>query len=308
MKPKTENERDDSLRSDLIQRIKKLSTPLKPDPPNVDHDLKKLSGIKAVVLDVYGTMFISGTGDISLAGEGDSSQAIIDALHAVGFEINTTNITGELANIYDKAVKDFMKKRKQEGIDIPEVDIVFIWSQVLDHLTQKDLLKGTVNQSVIRQFSVEYECRSNPIWPMPELKETLSTIKKEGFSLGIVSNSQFYTPLMFDAMLKLSVEELGFSQNLSVWSYQQLIGKPSLMLYEVLHKNVEANESFDIDNILYVGNDMLKDIYPADKLGFRTALFAGDSRSYKPRKEDARCKNLTPDVTITELKQLLACI
>lgn len=308
MEQETENELDGSLRGDLIQRIKKLSTPLKPDPPSVEHNLKKLSGIKAVVLDVYGTMFISGTGDISLAGEGDSSQAIMDALNAVGFEINATNITDELANIYDEAVKDFMNQRKQEGIDFPEVDIVAIWSKVLDQLVQKNLLKGPVNETQIRQFCVEYECRSNPIWPMPELKETLSTIREEEYSLGIVSNSQFYTPLMFDAMLESSVEELGFNENLSVWSYQQLIGKPSLMLYEVLRKNVEANEPFDVENILYVGNDMLKDIYPADKLGLKTALFAGDSRSYKPRKDDARCKNVIPDVTLTEFKQLLACI
>jgi len=308
MKPKTENELDGSLRSDLIRRIKKLSTPLKPDLPGIEHDLKKLSDIKAVVLDVYGTMFISGTGDISLAGEGDSSQAILDALNAVGLEIDSSNISDQLANVYDDAVKEFMNQRKQEGIDFPELNIVAIWTQVLNTLMQKEELKGALDEQVVRQFAVEYECRSNPIWPMPDLKDRLSTIKEENYKLGIVSNSQFYTPLMFDAMLELSVDELGFSKNLSVWSYQQLIGKPSLMLYEVLRKNVEVNEPFGVENILYVGNDMLKDIYPADKLGFKTALFAGDSRSYKPRKEDARCKNVTPDVTLTKFKQLLSCI
>ena len=303
-----QHELDSTIRNDLVKRIQKLSTPLEPQPPDVAHDLRKLEGIEAVVLDVYGTMFISGTGDISLADEGDSSEAIIEALTAVGFDIKPHETTAVLADLYDETVKAFMNERKSEGIDFPEVNIVAIWEDVLSGLMEKGLLEGDLNDTTIRQFSVEYECRSNPIWPMPDLEETLNAIHDEQYALGIVSNSQFYTPLMFDAMLASSVDELGFSENLSVWSYQELIGKPSLMLYEVLHDRVKSKETFELENILYVGNDMLKDIYPADKLGFRTALFAGDERSYKTRSDDARCKNVKPDVTITELKQLLACI
>ena len=303
-----QHELDSKIRNDLVKRIKKLSTPLEPQPPDVAHDLRKLEGIEAVVLDVYGTMFISGTGDISLADEGDSSEAIIEALTAVRFDIKPHETTAVLADLYDEAIKSFMNERKSEGIDFPEVNIVAIWEDVLSGLMEKGLLEGDLNDTTIRQFSVEYECRSNPIWPMPDLEETLNAIHDEQYALGIVSNSQFYTPLMFDAMLASSVDELGFSKNLSVWSYQELIGKPSLMLYEVLRDRVNSKENFELENILYVGNDMLKDIYPADKLGFRTALFAGDERSYKTRSDDARCKNVKPDVTITELKQLLACI
>ena len=299
---------DSATRNDLVKRIQKLSTPLEPQPPDVAHDLRKLEGIEAVVLDVYGTMFISGTGDISLADEGDSSEAVQEALSAVGFDIKPNETTAVLADLYDETVKAFMNERKSEGIDFPEVNIVAIWEDVLSGLMEKGLLEGELNDTTIRQFSVEYECRSNPIWPMPDLEETLTAMHDEQYALGIVSNSQFYTPLMFDAMLASSVDELGFSENLSVWSYQELIGKPSLMLYEVLRDRVKSKEIFGLENILYVGNDMLKDIYPADKLGFRTALFAGDERSYKTRSDDARCKNVKPDVTITELKQLLACI
>jgi len=40
----------------------------------------------------------------------------------------------------------------------------------------------------------------------------------------------------------------------------------------------------------------------------KTALFAGDSRSLKWRKDDARTKDLTPDLIITELRQLPECV
>jgi putative hydrolase of the HAD superfamily len=40
----------------------------------------------------------------------------------------------------------------------------------------------------------------------------------------------------------------------------------------------------------------------------KTALFAGDERSLKWRRDDKRCKNLSPDLVITELQQLTACV
>jgi putative hydrolase of the HAD superfamily len=56
---------------------------------------------------------------------------------------------------------------------------------------------------------------------------------------------------------------------------------------------------------LYVGNDMLNDIYPAKQLGFQTALFAGDTRSLRLRPDDPRCANLSADLVLTELSQLI---
>jgi putative hydrolase of the HAD superfamily len=50
---------------------------------------------------------------------------------------------------------------------------------------------------------------------------------------------------------------------------------------------------------------MLNDIYPAHKLGFQTALFAGDARSLRLRADDSRCLNLSADLILTDLGQLI---
>jgi len=50
---------------------------------------------------------------------------------------------------------------------------------------------------------------------------------------------------------------------------------------------------------------MLKDIYPAKMTGFKTALFAGDSRSLRLREDDSKCKNLSADIILTDLIQVL---
>jgi putative hydrolase of the HAD superfamily len=58
-------------------------------------------------------------------------------------------------------------------------------------------------------------------------------------------------------------------------------------------------------HVLYIGNDMLNDIYPAKATGFQTALFAGDRRSLRLRADDPRCKHLNADLVITDLDQLI---
>ena len=58
-------------------------------------------------------------------------------------------------------------------------------------------------------------------------------------------------------------------------------------------------------SVLYVGNDLLNDIYPAKMAGFKTALFAGDARSLRLRENDSKCKDLSADIVITDLIQIL---
>ena len=49
-----------------IRRIKELSDPLVPEPTDMQPDLRKIHSIGCVVFDFYGTMFISGSGDLKI--------------------------------------------------------------------------------------------------------------------------------------------------------------------------------------------------------------------------------------------------
>jgi putative hydrolase of the HAD superfamily len=60
-----------------------------------------------------------------------------------------------------------------------------------------------------------------------------------------------------------------------------------------------------VGSALYIGNDMLNDMYPAKQAGFKTGLFAGDARSLRLRENDPKCKDLSVDLVITDLIQLL---
>ena len=53
---------------------------------------------------------------------------------------------------------------------------------------------------------------------------------------------------------------------------------------------------------------MLYDILPASQIGFGSALFAGDARSLRLREQDTRVRIVRPDVTLTDLSQLLEVV
>ncbi len=127
--------------------------------------------------------------------------------------------------------------------------------------------------------------------------------------MGIISNAQFYTPVIMNYFLDNEVDDENenikyFDPDLSIFSYQEKIGKPSIVLYEKALKACQKKYNLQSHEILFVGNDMLKDIYPAQSAGMRTALFAGDTRSLRLRKDDPKTSDISPDYTIDSLKQI----
>ncbi|MDZ7774545.1 MAG: HAD hydrolase-like protein [Bacteroidales bacterium] len=76
---------------------------------------------------------------------------------------------------------------------------------------------------------------------------------------------------------------------------------PDSYLYKSIIPNLKNKYGLEPQEALFIGNDMLNDVYAANKAGFKTALFAGDKRSLRWRKD--RIGSLKPDY-VTELQQL----
>src|SRR6056297_2273331 len=293
----------------LKERFKTLSNPLEPEPTGTEPSLRKLENIKAVIFDFYGTLFISGVGDIGIDDGKSDAGLLLEAVKSIGLEITDEEAGKRGYEIYDKVVIEQIQDLKASGITYPEPDIRIVWRNMLNQMYAENLIQTATDKSHYTRMSVEFEARMNPIWPMPDLGETLDGLKARNFELGIISNSQFYTPLAFEALCGRTLADLGFNMNLLHWSYEESRKKPGLVFYRhFLEKAQKHLPKLTAENYLYVGNDMLKDVYPANELGMKTALFAGDSRSLKWRKDDARTKDLTPDLIITELRQLPECV
>ncbi len=287
----------------LLARIRELSEPLEPQPTDYPERLPELEGIRAVIFDIYGTLLISGSGDIGAASSGTDRDAFQASLATAGFPIPSLNAFAPSPELLLQAIRKAQDKRRGEGIEYPEVDILQVWEQVSDQLS--DILRARrLSISQIQALALEYECRTNPVWPMPGLEETLDLLRGKGLLLGIVSNAQFYTPLLFSALLEATPAELGFRPDLSVWSYQAQEAKPSTRLFQRVFERLENGYDIEPEAVLYVGNDCLKDMWPVERMGGKTALFAGDRRSLRLREDDERCRDVRPDLVITDLRQL----
>lgn len=287
---------NDTDMTTLTERVKALSRPLDPQPTGAVPRLPPLRNMRAVVFDIYGTLLISASGDIGLAGDRNEAGAFAAALGAAGLE-SVRSDAGP--NLLKQVIQQHHDNRRAQGVEYPEVDILSVWGQVLKHLNLN------VDSMALQRLAVEYECRVNPVWPMPGLVDVLRRLTEAGLKLGIVSNAQFYTPLMFEGLLCEVPERLGFTSGYCVWSYQLLEAKPSIRLYEKCLGALHDSEGIAADEVLYVGNDQLKDIWPAATASCRTALFAGDARSLRLREDDARCRHVSPDAVVTALPQLL---
>jgi putative hydrolase of the HAD superfamily len=255
--------------------------------PGGDLDAK----IRCVLFDIYGTLFISGSGDISLARKTTSTSRKLEQLvkkHDVGKPAQDL-----VAELHD-AIEIKHRILKDQGIDYPEIKIDEIWQQIL----------GRGNIQRVRQFAIEYELIVNPVYPMPNLEKMLAACRQQNLAMGIISNAQFFTPLLFEWFLGDRMENLGFDPKLIFLSYRSGCAKPSETLFKMAAAAIEA-KGLDTAAALFVGNDMLNDIYPAHQLGFQTALFAGDARSLRLRTDDPRCANLSADLILTDLGQLI---
>ncbi|GHU63586.1 hydrolase [Spirochaetia bacterium] len=305
----------------LINRIRQSSAPLPILPlPDLPPDLEarsfdaspgapSLGGIQAVLFDVYGTLFISAAGDISLAAKEPGSLAG-DAGANPALHQSLDNLAGEYGlsaeTLRDYFQGEVLKRHGKLGFKeklpvktaYPELRVEELWA---DFLKQRSDSVTTMDDS--RELALRYELAVNPVYPMPGAEETLGILRDRGMLLGLISNAQFFTPLLFETFFNATPEALGFDPELLIYSYELGEAKPSPALFTPAVRRLEAL-GLKPENALYVGNDMLNDIFAAAQAGFKTVLFAGDRRSLRLREGDAQVQGVRPDRVIRDLREV----
>jgi putative hydrolase of the HAD superfamily len=317
----------------LLEIIKRSSRVLQPLPAGLKRRGDLSHRVKAVLFDLYGTLFISASGRFDAAGLSVEDQRPDKALRrnetALGVGVNhpaglrdaslaaslsellkTYGISGDppsvLVRFRERVLGEHASMRK-DGVDFPEVRIEEVWRDVLE--------TGSVERA--RRFAVEYECLVNPVWPMPYAQALIGELHEAGVVLGIVSNAQFFTPLLFRAFFDAAEVEMGFDEKLILYSYMQGRAKPSPLLFEKA-RGILLERSILPENVLFVGNDTASDLLPACRTGFQTALFCGDRRSLKtgdagPKSDEPEhaepgaCRRF-PDLLVTSLEELSALL
>jgi putative hydrolase of the HAD superfamily len=297
---------------ELIRIIREGSHPLEPEAAGLQPRGAPRRGVRALLLDVYGTLLISGSGDIGTSAPAACSDGRLGSLLS---RYGIRRAPGEVREAFAGSVREMHEREKRRGVRFPEVRVERIWRDVLG-----------LDAPAARVFAVEYEVIVNPVWPMPGLDVLVGRIRLLGgggpagrgpaseraacgrhaagrLVAGIISNAQFFTPLHLCCFLGAPPEEAGFSADLLFYSYRMGHAKPSPLLYRAA-ADALAGEGIAAENVLCVGNDMLNDVAPAAGAGFQTAFFAGDRRSLRLREDDPRCRGIEPDIVVTDLHRL----
>ncbi|MDR2258570.1 MAG: HAD family hydrolase [Treponema sp.] len=265
--------------------------PARPGAPRNQAAPPAAAPVRAVLFDVYGTLFCSAAGDIGTTGGPGRRDDGLDSL------------AGEYAPaLTGKNLRDYFQSRVREihrelsaRVSCPEVRVEEIWARFLRE-------NGGGEQRA-RELALRYELAVNPVYPMPGAGEVIARLQKTRCVLGIISNAQFFTPLLFAAFLGGLPEDLGFDPALLVYSFELGEAKPGARLF-ARAANRLAERGIPPAQCLFVGNDMLTDIYGAVSAGFRGVLFAGDRRSLRLREGDARIRGLKPSHVIRRLADL----
>ena len=216
----------------IYGRCSKSAEPL---PTDAVPRLDRLEGIRAVLFDVYGTLFISASGDVE-----SLTETRVSAL-AAALEAMVIPAPPDIETVVDRfaeVIRETHAHMRERGIEVPEVDIIDVWRRTFRRLIDEGQASADLSALDWRRLAVEFEARANPVWPMPGARDCLAALTDRGLALGIISNAQFYVRHMFSELLGAVPEELGFRRDLVYFSFEHGHAKPGSRTTEFWRSNV----------------------------------------------------------------------
>lgn len=288
--------------------IDRFCKPSEPITSGVDCRTPKIEGVCAVLFDIYGTLLISGSGEVGSTVESADSQAIHATLVSHGFNPSRLRQIDLSHERLSAAIRERHARARLGGARFPEVDIREVWRGVLEDVCEDSGVECDLSAALVESVALEYECRVNPVWPMPDCRDVLLKLRERGFLLGIVSNAQFYTAAILRRLLPGFPEQLGICPDLQSYSFECGESKPSRAIFQSVVDNLQHEHGISPRETVYIGNDMLNDIWTAHSFGMRTILFAGDLRSLRMRSGHPQCIGLEPDAVIDRLTSIPAIL
>ena len=254
-------------------------------PSTTVPSLKRLSGVKAVLFDVYGTLLLSERNNPGPDGRPD--EATLERLKAFvvkyGLALEAERLVPAFLGLIDKTNKTAATR----GVAVPEVNVIHIWHRLL----------GGGDYRTLKRLALEFEMIVHHCRPAGDLAALFAFLRSRNIMLGIVSNAQFYTAHILEYFLGRSLTGAGFDKKLILYSYIYRNAKPSEKLFQKAVTRV-TQRGLHPDNVLFAGDSLENDIRPAGRAGFRTALFCGSAATVRP------AADIGIDAILTDWKQI----
>ncbi|MBA4187986.1 MAG: HAD family hydrolase [Planctomycetaceae bacterium] len=307
-----------------VERLDSRSDLPWPSAPKVDPVKAKPSlhalPVKAVFWTVYGTLIAIPAGEIQFEHPQDF---VTDAaLDKVIKEFKMWNSMSRKPGAPSAYMKELFRKALTTmqmagsgGEKHPEVQVERVWDDIVKKLLQKDYsfdasTYGTM-ADYVKKIAYFYHASIQGTGAYPTAADALKLLADRGVTQGLLADGQCFTVGQLQRGLRQ--QDPGFElagvipESLRVISADRKAKKPSDTLFKAAVQ-VAAARGITPGEVLHVGSNLARDIGPAKKAGFRTALFAGDRNSLAATPEQLKDPATRPDVLLTELTQILDVI
>jgi FMN phosphatase YigB (HAD superfamily) len=208
-----------------------------------------LTGVRAVICDVYGTLLQVGPPSRIAAKVWDTllPEFAGKDVTPVPLEEFNNRCTARIAAENDA--------RRRAGEPFPEVDWLHIVGAVLGRPRNKAANVAVLHAHCTRRCTA-----------MPGALEALAALRARGIKCGLASNAQFYT---LNELGDAGYRRKDFPQALRFISGHHGFAKPSPRVFSFLNERLRAS-SIAPHETLMIGDSQENDILPATAAGWRT--------------------------------------
>jgi FMN phosphatase YigB (HAD superfamily) len=286
------------------------------EPPKAKPYLAQLP-VRAVLWTAYGTLLAIPGGELLFEHPEDFvTDAALDKTikefkmwHSMSRKPGAPS--AYLKELYTKALTT-LRLTGSGGEKYPEVQSERVWEDIVKKLLQKQYQIDVSLYGVLGEFTKKvayfYHASIQGVGPYPGAADAVRELAGRGVVNGLLADGQVFTPAQVHKCLREQDPSfdvsMTFPVGLRVISAERKARKPSDTLFRVAAEALAAR-GLKPGDALHVGSNLARDIYPARRHGFRTALYAGDKASLVATPEQLKDPQYRPDVLVTELPQLL---
>jgi FMN phosphatase YigB (HAD superfamily) len=289
------------------------------DPPKAKPKLRPLP-VKAVYWTVYGTLVAIPQGELQFEHPQDF---VTDAaLEKLIKEFKMWNSMSRKPGAPSAYMKELFRKALtilqmagSGGEKHPEVQTERVWDDIVKKLQQKEYTFDVATygslSDYVKKIAYFYHASIQGAGPYPGAADALRLVADRGVAQGLLADGQCFTAGQLQRCLRQ--QDPGFEldavipSTLRILSSDKKARKPSDTLFKAAVQAVAA-KGISPGEVLHVGSNLTRDIAPAKKHGFHTALYAGDRNSLSATPEQLKDPATRPDVLLTELPQILEVI
>jgi FMN phosphatase YigB (HAD superfamily) len=292
-----------------------------PEAAKARPHLRHLRDVRAVLWNVYGTLLAIPGGEVWFSHPQPFAMQVALEKTVQEFKMwgSMTRRPGQpseyLATIYEQVL---LKQKMASGGGnerLPELSSELLWESVIKLLMQKEYrfdagFFGSLNEFSRKVAYFFHSCLQSTAC-YPGAADALLRLKSRGLRQGLLGDAQTFTTLQLQRglaaqMPTLRIEEV-LDSDVRFLSCELRGRKPSERIFRKVQTAV-TELGLAPEEILHVGNSVARDLVPARRLGFRTALFAGDKSTLQATADQLKDPASRPDVLLTELGQLAEVI